>query len=398
MQTTSSRTSSTVTFTNSKTCLYIHIPFCPTGCKFCHFYLSGGKTPNYVWYLEKEFVQRFWEEKVFVDTIHIGWWTPNLLSDQELESLFACIQKRCYWWKELSIELHTDLLSFSQLDTLKKWWVTRISFGIQSFDKEILAHHARISRNYDKLWWYIEYAKKIGFEKINFDLIYDLIGDSPENIKKNIEFVSRYQPTSVNYYWLRLLTDFLRQNHTINYKRRFAYYLLIRAWLTELWYIQKNEAIYHKPWFENGKNFLYEDYVYSKPHTVHAIGVSASSQSNEKFAKNVISIERYMQLLDGNHSPHDLEFTLDEIPYLLYRFYYWLLMYPKMVFQNFEDQYWRGSIEKIYDDIVRLEKEELITLDKFSVKLTQKWLFYFMALEDILMKDYTRELSLLRKL
>lgn len=296
------------------------------------------------------------------------------------------------------MELHTDLLTFSQLDILKSGWVTRISFWIQTFDAEILRVHARVSKNYEKLWSYIEYAKKIGFEKINFDLIYDLIWDSPDKIRKNIEFVKKYQPTSVNYYWLRLLTDFLRKNHTINYKRRFAYYLLIREELTKIWYIQKNDAIYHKPWFENGKNFLYEDYVYSKSHTIYGLGVSATTEDNEKFMKNVISLEKYKNLLDNSLSTHDFHFSLDEIPYLLYRLYYWLLMYPEMNFSDYEAEYGVGTIAKIREDMLRLKNDDLVKISDTSIRLTQKWLFYFMGLEDILMKDYSHELSLLRKL
>ncbi|GAB0175091.1 MAG: hypothetical protein HHAS10_09700 [Candidatus Altimarinota bacterium] len=296
------------------------------------------------------------------------------------------------------MELHTDLLTFPQLDSLKNGGVTRISFGIQTFDAEILKLHARVSKNYEKLGSYIEYAKEIGFEKINFDLIYDLIGDSPDKIRKNIEFVKQYQPTSVNYYGLRLLTDFLRENHTMNYKRRLAYYLLIREELTKIGYIQKNDAIYHKPGFENGRNFLYEDYVYSKSHTIYGLGVSATSDNNERFAKNVISLEKYKNLLDNNESTQDFHFSLSEKPYLLYRLYYWLLMYPTMSFADYEAEYGTGTILKIKEDMSRLEGEGLVKIEDSSIRLTQKGLFYFMGLEDILMKDYTYELSLLRKL
>lgn len=394
----SNHTSSIATSTNSKNCLYIHIPFCPSGCKFCHFYLPWAKKLGYINLLEREIILRFPKWKTHVDTIHIGGWTPNMLSDSELTALFDLIQRKFVWWQELSIELHTELLSYKQLDTLKKWWVTRISFWIQTFDTQILQAHARISKNYEKLWLYIEYAKKIGFQKLNFDLIYDLLGDWIKNIENNLAFISKYRPTSVNYYWLRLLTDYLRKNHTINYRRRFAFYLKIREWLTKLWYIQKNDAIYHLPWFQGGKNFLYEDYVYAHNHTLYGIGVAATSHTANWFHKNVISLDTYEKLLSEERIPQDLHFRLEEIPFLLYRCYYWLLMYKELDIPTFEKEYWGGSIEKMRQHLARIEQEGLIIRWENSLRLSEKWTFYLSILEDLLMRDYQKELELLRKL
>lgn len=112
--------------------------------------------------------------------------------------------------------------------------MNRISLGIQTFDANILAQHTRVALNYDNLGSFIEYAQKLGFEKINFDLIYDLVNDSIENIKYNLSFIEKFKPSSVNYYGLRILTEYIKNIYQYHPERRFYMYLYIRQKLKEM--------------------------------------------------------------------------------------------------------------------------------------------------------------------
>lgn len=380
-----------------KNVFYVHIPFCPSWCKFCHFYLDWWKKTWYIALLKKEYKIRFWNDNIKIESIHIWWWTPNMLSLEEMWELLDFLDKKLYWTKEFSIELHPALLSFEYLDLLKEKWIDRISFWIQTLDKKILKKHTRVDFNYNDLWKYIKYSKQIGFKKINFDFIYDLIWDSIENINKNLEFIKKYKPSSINYYPLRLLTNYLQDNHSLNIKKRFFFYIYIKNKLINFWYIKKNDAIYFLKDFGNWKNFLYEDIVYTYKHNLFWIWVSATSDTGA-FYKNSIKYHEYKKLLDKNINPFKLTFRLSKIPYLLYRFYYLLLMYNNISLDKFDTIYWRWSLEIILVYLDNLVKLELLLISEKNIYLTEKWIFYIEKIEEILFISFKKEYELLKKL
>lgn len=377
---------------------YIHIPFCPTWCKFCHFFLDWWKKTWYIDLLKKEYSIKYWKKKLKIKCIHIGWWTPNMLSLSEMWDLLDFLNNKLYWFEEFSIELHPALLSFEYLDLLKSKWINRVSFWIQSLDEEILKNHTRVDLNYFNLGKYLDYSKKLWFQKINFDFIYDLIWDSLENINKNLNFIKKYKPTSVNYYLLRLLTKFLKDNHSINLKRRFVFYLYIKNFFIKNDYIVKNDSIYFLKEFWNWKNFLYEDIVYTKQHNLYWLWVSATSDIWGEFRKNSINYDIYRKNIINWNVWFDLTFKLDEIPYLLYRFYYLILMYNSISIDMFDTIYWKSSLNKIINYIKKIEKIWLIKIDLNNIYLTNKWIFYFEKIEEILFLNFKEEYELLKKL
>lgn len=142
--------------------------------------------------------------------------------------------------------------------------MNRLSFGIQTLDPDVLAHHSRVDANYTQLGEYIQYAQARGFEKINFDLIFDLIGDSKENIEKSLDFIQKYQPTSIYYYKLRTFTDFLKEQYVPNPKRSLMFYLKIRNFFAHTHYTRLNNSVYFdKNKLKDKPAFLYDEYIYS---------------------------------------------------------------------------------------------------------------------------------------
>ncbi len=379
--------------------LYIHIPFCPSWCKFCHFYLQGKIESGYIDLLEKEFILRFWKWPIHVDCIHIWWGTPNLLSISELWQLLSFLTKKCVGYREFSIELHPSLCSEKQIDILAHYGINRVSFGIQSLDQSVLSYHTRVYGNYKNLGSFVMYARKKWIKKINFDFIFDLIGDSIENIQKNIQFISDYRPSSVYYYRLRCFTEHLKRNYIPSEKRTFWYYLQVKQSMQKLWYNRLNNAVYYdQSQLHDSIPFLYDEIIYSHEHDLIWLWVAATSEVDNQFTKNFCSLESYKNSLYRNNSPVDLQFSLDIIPRMLNRFYFFLLQKPETSLRAFIDTF--GD-----HDIVRTSTEKLEELgflqysNNGSMRVTEKGHYYFDdKIGDILFSEYGQELELLKKL
>jgi len=166
--------------------VYIHIPFCKnicTYCDFCKMYYNESFVSKYLDILEKEILSRYQGE--LIDTIYIGGGTPSSLNINELKKLFNILKifniKESY---EYTIECNIENIDEEKLRLFKENKVNRISYGIESFDKDIIKI---LNRNHNKslVFEKIKLTKKY-FDNINIDLIYG-VNDDLEVIKSDID-------------------------------------------------------------------------------------------------------------------------------------------------------------------------------------------------------------------
>ncbi|MBR2246005.1 MAG: radical SAM protein, partial [Bacilli bacterium] len=171
----------------NKSC-YIHIPFCDHICSYCDFckmFYNSNFVDRYLLELEKE-IDSLYSNEV-LDTIYIGGGTPSCLSVDELEKLFRIINKlkrskSC----EYTIEGNFNSTSKEKLDLYKKYGVNRLSFGIESIDKNNLRLLDR-SLDKDEVIDIINYSKSIDLDNINVDLIYGLSIEDLDILNKDID-------------------------------------------------------------------------------------------------------------------------------------------------------------------------------------------------------------------
>lgn len=188
--------------------LYIHIPFCKSKCYYCHCfkYISNDKTfyDKYLDYLEKEIqIHRSlnWK-KISVDSIFIGWGTPNILNLSQFERLFKMIddnfnRENC---KQFNIDLNPYTYENGQIEIMKKYWLDRCTYAIQSLNRDILNQNYR----YNSLVNHSENIKKLkdsGIE-VNVDLMIWIEWQTFEICTSDIEWVLKMAPDniSLNYF------------------------------------------------------------------------------------------------------------------------------------------------------------------------------------------------------
>lgn len=171
---------------------YIHIPFCEHICHYCDFnkvFLKGQPVDDYLTALEEEIKLTMAETPTKgLDSIFVGGGTPTALNVAQLERLCQTIQDHLPFHErvEFTFEANPGDLSADKLKVLYDSGVNRLSFGVQSFNDELLKKIGRTHKAED-VFRSVDAAKKVGFHNISLDLIYSLPGQTLEDFKQTLD-------------------------------------------------------------------------------------------------------------------------------------------------------------------------------------------------------------------
>jgi putative oxygen-independent coproporphyrinogen III oxidase len=170
---------------------YIHIPFCHHICHYCDFnkvFMKGQPVDEYLEALGKEMELTVKDDREVLETIFVGGGTPTALNEKQLEKLVRTIQTQLNFDSktEYTFEANPGDLSKEKLAILKNAGVNRLSFGVQTFNDELLERIGRTHRAKD-VFASIEAAKSVGFENISIDLIYSLPGQTKQDFIESIQ-------------------------------------------------------------------------------------------------------------------------------------------------------------------------------------------------------------------
>ncbi len=192
--------------------LYLHIPFCRKRCKFCYFRVYTDKNAQdieiYLNALVKE-VELYSKMPIVggrpLHYFYFGGGTPSYLSSKQLKSLVEQLQQFLPWDKaaEVTFECEPGTLQEHKLETIKEIGVTRLSFGIENFNDEILQTNGRahLSPEIDRAY---NWARNFDFDQINIDLIAGMLGETWDNWKDCVQKTIDMNPDSVTIYQMEL--------------------------------------------------------------------------------------------------------------------------------------------------------------------------------------------------
>jgi len=193
--------------------LYIHIPFCEAKCHYCAFYsetsLSESEISHYHTLIAKEFQMRASRSSAVLDitptTIYMGGGTPSLLGADGFKRLAADLKRHINMdqLSEWSVEINPSSATPALFDVMLEAGVTRITFGVQSFNEPTLRLINRI-HSAKKALAVIESAKKSGFNNIGVDLIAGLPGITTALWKQDLQQTLEVGPRHISVYNLTL--------------------------------------------------------------------------------------------------------------------------------------------------------------------------------------------------
>ncbi|MDL5142203.1 radical SAM family heme chaperone HemW [Bacillus atrophaeus] len=172
---------------------YIHIPFCEHICHYCDFnkyFIQSQPVDEYLNSLEKEMINTVAKTgQPKLDTIFIGGGTPTSLSEAQLEKLMDIVHrvlKPSRPLPEFAVEANPDDLSAEKLKVLKDAGVNRLSFGVQTFEDDLLKKIGRVHKKKD-VFTSFERARALGFENISLDLMFGLPGQTLEHLDQSLQ-------------------------------------------------------------------------------------------------------------------------------------------------------------------------------------------------------------------
>ena len=189
--------------------IYIHIPFCRSLCTYCgcnsRITCSTSVGSAYV-----ETVLQEWElyrrelqlsQKLRLTELHLGGGAPTFLTASELDRLISGILVHVEQTAdaEYSIESDPRVTGKDHLEVLYRLGFRRLSLGIQDFDPRVQCAVNRIQSE-EQVHSVTETARKIGFDSINYDLIYGLPFQTRKSIERTINAVNRLRPERISFY------------------------------------------------------------------------------------------------------------------------------------------------------------------------------------------------------
>jgi len=186
--------------------IYLHIPFCKQACHYCNFHFSTSlqRKSEMVSAIQQELeLQKDYLKGEIIETIYFGGGTPSLLSQGDLEAIFASINQYYTVNKsvEITLEANPDDLTTEKLEILAASPVNRLSIGVQSFFEEDLNFMNR-AHNATEAIECIQNAKNKGFFNLTVDLIYGSPTTSMERWQTNLQTIFDLKISHISCYCL----------------------------------------------------------------------------------------------------------------------------------------------------------------------------------------------------
>jgi oxygen-independent coproporphyrinogen-3 oxidase len=187
--------------------LYIHLPYCESMCTFCGCNKRITKQHSveepYIRTLLKEWqlYLRQLPQKPIIKELHLGGGTPTFFQPENLKYLVEGILAEAERAEdfEFGFEAHPASTSNAHLETLYDLGFRRISIGVQDFDNEILRMINR-QQPYEEVERVTKKARELGYDSINYDLVFGLPLQTKENIRVNINRVKHLKPDRIAFY------------------------------------------------------------------------------------------------------------------------------------------------------------------------------------------------------
>ena len=192
--------------------MYLHIPFCRKRCHFCFFKVytdkNAGEIKRYLDAVLTELSR--YVDKAFIGGrkpiyLYFGGGTPSYLSPEQLLYLTDGMKKLLPWdaMQEVAFEGEPGTLNDRKLKAMKDFGVTRLSFGVEHFDDEILKSN---NRAHDSRAIYKAYqtARDVGFDQINVDLIAGMLNETPEKWREAVRKTIELNPECVTIYQMEV--------------------------------------------------------------------------------------------------------------------------------------------------------------------------------------------------
>ena len=297
--------------------LYVHIPFCRKRCDFCFFRVYTDRDARGVRrYLDAVIGElAMYAPRALLHGrtprfVYFGGGTPSYLSIDQLEYLFAGLQRHLSWGavEEVTFECEPGTLQANKLSALRRLGVTRLSLGVESFAADVLAQNNRAHRVPEIDAAYAS-ARAEGFPQINIDLIAGMVGETDASWSAGVVRAQALAPDSITIYQMELphnttLARRLRQGGAA--ARAIPDWPCKRRWMADAFTALAADGYTIGSAYTASRGadvrFLYRDCLWHGADLL-ALGVASFSHLGGVHAQNQHDYEPYVQAIESGELP-----------------------------------------------------------------------------------------------
>lgn len=369
--------------------MYIHMPFCETLCTFCGCNTSitrdHSKEDGYVQLLLKEW--SLYRDRILelkrrpIRQLHLGGGSPTFFSPQNLDMIIRPILEDCNVEKnnfEGSIEVDPRRTRKEQLEVLYGLGFRRVSMGVQDFDPEV---QRLVNRNqpYEVTRDLTQTARAIGYEGVNYDLIYGLPKQSLLSFERTAKMTVELRPDRIALYslakvpWIKPQQRLFKDEDLPEGQDKRNLYELARQILLDAGYIEigmdhfalPTDAL-TKSFYEKTMHRNFMGYTEWRTDLLLSLGVSSISETPDMFHQNekVLPVyeKRVLSREIPTHRGHKLtEEDRHQREQIL-----------KFMTQNQLEFTSEKQIEDVREFLTPMMQDELVYFDGKTLKLTEK--------------------------
>jgi oxygen-independent coproporphyrinogen-3 oxidase len=306
--------------------LYFHLPFCESLCTFCAcntvITRDHGREDGYVnllsteWNLYLDRVPSLVERPLL--GVHLGGGTPTFFAKENLEKILKPILSKTKIDRdrfEASVEVHPGHTTREQLEMLHGLGFTRISIGVQDFDPEV---QRLVNRHqpYEVTKSVTDDARELGFDSVNYDLIYGLPRQNPDRFSSTVQKTIELRPDRIALYsfarvpWIKPAQRSYKDEDLPVAGEKRALYELARELLAAAGYVEigmDHFALPHDGMAEAQRQGTlhrnFQGYTETRTTVLLGLGVSAISETPTCFHQNEKAFPVYERRVSNGEIP-----------------------------------------------------------------------------------------------
>jgi oxygen-independent coproporphyrinogen III oxidase len=373
-----------------ETSLYIHLPFCESLCTYCgcnkRITKNHGVEAPYIESVLQEWLLyvSILPEKPLLRELHLGGGTPTFFSPASLRRLVEGILETVELpaEREFSFEAHPNSTTREHLTVLRELGFNRISIGVQDFAPEILEIINR-QQSFKDVHRVTYQARQLGYQSINYDLIFGLPLQTKAHIEDTVAKVKRLLPERIAFYsyahvpWIKPSQRAYSEADLPQGEAKRELYELGRQLLEQAGYIEigmdhfalPQDSLYKA--MQDGS--LHRNFMGYTPYYTGlsiALGASSISDSWDAYVQNEKRIETYQEMVAQGRFPIVKGHLLSEEDQILRRHILNIMCRHETIWFQPEQQ-----CAALYDGLERLgplEADGLVVRYPFQLKVTPK--------------------------